>query len=209
MPSAILPTISADDIDDLLYLARTNDLHDLKAGIEALAQIQQTSSENIILATIDPDSGNGLLHMASANGCLDILNHFLPPSSPTTSSLNINLPNFSGNTPLHWAALNGHLDAVKILLAAGADPTIRNVAGHDAVYEAERSGKQEIVKWLLKEVDGLESAVVGSRGTQEEEVAGVKMEKEVQIESGHDEAKEKTSEMQNGLRNLKLEGKGS
>lgn len=70
MPSAILPTISADEIDDLLFLARTNDLHDLKAGIEAIARIHRTSSANVILATIDPDSGNGLLHYASANGCL-------------------------------------------------------------------------------------------------------------------------------------------
>ncbi|KAI4090093.1 MAG: hypothetical protein LQ339_008436 [Xanthoria mediterranea] len=158
MPSAILPTISADEIDDLLFLARTNDIHDLKAGIEAIARTHRTSSANVILATIDPDSGNGLLHYASANGCLDILRHLLPPSS-TTSPLNINLPNTSGNTSLHWAALNGHLDAIKILIAAGADPAIRNFAGHDAVYEAERSGKQDVVEWLLKEANGLETGV--------------------------------------------------
>ncbi|KAL8852437.1 MAG: hypothetical protein Q9221_002667 [Calogaya cf. arnoldii] len=164
MPSAILLTISADEIDDLLYLARTNDVHDLKAGIEAIARTQQTSSENVILATIDPDNGNGLLHMASANGCLDVLQHLLPsPPSSVPSPLNVNLPNTSGNTPLHWAALNGHLDAVKILLGAGADPTIRNVAGYDAVYEAERSGKQEVVEWLLKEGNGLERGVEGSK----------------------------------------------
>ena len=73
MPSAVLPTISADEIDDLLYLARTNDIHDLKAGIDAIARAQRTSSENVILATIDPENGNGLLHMASANGCLGML----------------------------------------------------------------------------------------------------------------------------------------
>lgn len=70
MPAALLPTISADEIDNLLFLARTNDIHDLKAGIEAIARTHRTSSANVILATIDPDSGNGLLHYASANGCL-------------------------------------------------------------------------------------------------------------------------------------------
>ena len=34
-----------------------------------------------------------------------------------------------------------------------------NAAGHDAVYEAEVNGKDEVVEWLLKESAGLEKAV--------------------------------------------------
>lgn len=169
MPSAILPTLSADDIDDLLYLARINELQDLKVSIEALAQAKNTSFSTILCAVIDPESGNGLLHMAAANNCMETLNYLLPSSTPSTSTqkLNIDLPNTSGNTPLHWAALNGHLDAVKLLLNAGADPAVTNQAGHDAVFEAEKSGKDEVVKWLLSESQGLEKGV-GDGGREEE-----------------------------------------
>ncbi|KAL8840805.1 MAG: hypothetical protein Q9176_003652 [Flavoplaca citrina] len=205
MPSAVLPTISADEIDDLLYLARTNDIHDLKAGIDAIARAQRTSSENVILATIDPENGNGLLHMASANGCLDILRHVLPPSSSSPSPLNINLINKSGNTPLHWAALNGHLDAVKILIGAGADPALRNTAGHDAVYEAERNGKQDIVEWLLKEGNGLERGVKGAKQDVEgdldtDEISNGDLKDEEAVKDG-------IKEVQDELGNMKMEEK--
>ncbi|KAI4251171.1 MAG: hypothetical protein L6R42_008482 [Xanthoria sp. 1 TBL-2021] len=209
MPSAVLPTISADEIDDFLFLARTNDIHDLKAGIEAIARTRQTSSENVILATIDPDNGNGLLHYASANGCLEILQHLLPsPPSYTPSPPNINLPNTSGNTPLHWAALNGHLDAVKILVCAGADPAIRNIAGHDAVYEAERSGKQEVVEWLLKEGNGLERGVEGAKQDEEKDEEGYEETFEPDNEGSRDKEKGKgVEQVLNRLGNIKMEEK--
>ncbi|KAL8998407.1 MAG: hypothetical protein Q9169_002535 [Polycauliona sp. 2 TL-2023] len=204
MPSATPPTISADEIDDLLYLARTNDLHDLKVGIEAIARIRHTSAEDVILAIIDPDNGNGLLHMASANNGLDILQHLLAPS-PAPSPLNINLANTSGNTPLHWAALNGHLDAVKILVGAGADPTITNIAGHDAVYEAERSEKQEVVEWLLKEGNGLERAVGGS--TQDEDGGPETEEMENNNIKDGDEKTDGMEQVRNGMGSMKVEEK--
>jgi hypothetical protein len=69
----------------------------------------------------------------------------------------LNAQNKSGNTALHWAALNGHLESVKKLLEYGADPTITNQKGHDAVYEAELNDKKEVVEWVLKEGgEGLE-----------------------------------------------------
>lgn len=51
----------------------------------------------------------------------------------------VNHRNYSGNTPLHWAALNTHIECVKALVEAGADVTIKNDAGHDAVFLAERA----------------------------------------------------------------------
>ncbi|KAL8929498.1 MAG: hypothetical protein Q9208_001167 [Pyrenodesmia sp. 3 TL-2023] len=197
MSSAILPSLSDDEIDDLLYLARINAAHDLTAGIEAIAKSQQASPADIVSATVDPESGNSLLHMASANGCMgtnqllylpppfcNLADHAMytkavlksliplpPPSSSATPVLNINLPNSSGNTPLHWAALNGHLEAVKHLVNAGANPAIKNKAGHDAVYEAETGEKEEIVAWLLSEGKGLQTGRGGSEGEgQEEEI---------------------------------------
>lgn len=55
------------------------------------------------------------------------------------------------------------MPAVKLLIEAGADPTVINKAGKDAVYEAEASEKNEVATWLLTEGKGLESTVDGSR----------------------------------------------
>lgn len=51
----------------------------------------------------------------------------------------VNHRNHSGNTPLHWAALNTHLECVKGLVEAGADVALKNDAGHDAMFLAERA----------------------------------------------------------------------
>jgi hypothetical protein len=51
----------------------------------------------------------------------------------------INHRNHSGNTPLHWAALNTHLECVKVLVEAGADVSVKNEAGLDPVFLAERA----------------------------------------------------------------------
>jgi hypothetical protein len=77
----------------------------------------------------------------------------------TSASGLINSVNDAGNTPLHWAALNGHLESVKLLIQSGADVTIINKAGHDAVFEAEINDKSAVVDWLLETVEELESGV--------------------------------------------------
>jgi hypothetical protein len=76
----------------------------------------------------------------------------------------INAVNEAGNTPLHWAALNGHLESVKTLIQSGADVTIINQAGHDAVFEAEINDKKEVVDWLLGAVEELEKGIGRSGG---------------------------------------------
>ena len=107
----------------------------------------------------------------------DILKHLITLCTSTPFSLQtarLNCKNSSGNTPLHWASLNGHLEAVKVLIGAGADPAIRNKAGHDAVYEAEINGKDTVAEWLLTEGKGLETGVKGSQegATMEDAMPG-------------------------------------
>ena len=170
MPSATGPELKLDDIDDLIYFTRANESNDLKTTISELSQKHNCKEGDIIAGTIDPDSGNTLLHYASANGLLDILKHFLSqldiqlqplPSSESSedwSSFNptlapdthlINRQNGQGNTPLQWAAYNGHVEVVKALVAAGANMWIKNSAGHLALFEAERADRTEVVGFLL------------------------------------------------------------
>ncbi|KAL8703243.1 MAG: hypothetical protein Q9201_003576 [Fulgogasparrea decipioides] len=208
MPSAILPTLSADEIDDLLYLARANDLHDLKAGIEVVALAQNTSINNILQAIVDPESGNSLLHMVCANNCLDVLGYLLDTSpeqdnATQSTQLNVNLKNLAGNTPLHWAAMNGHLGAVKMLVLRGADTGVKNNVGHDAVFEAERGGKEEVVGWLLGQQKGVEcnregDGLEGEIEVDEEDVGA----EGVDIENGTGDGVE---EVENGVEKLKME----
>lgn len=62
--------VSEDDIDDLLYLARTGEAQELAEFLAAIASRLQANEEAIILAAKDDFSGNNTLHMAAANGHL-------------------------------------------------------------------------------------------------------------------------------------------
>jgi ankyrin repeat protein len=112
----------------------------------------------------------------------------------------LNAQNSSGNTALHWAALNGNLDAVKVLLEEGADPTITNERGHDAVFEAELNDKKDVVDWVLKEGgEGLEEGVVGVNEAGEEEDKGDEEEEEgLDAESGIDMKELNIKDTENG-----------
>lgn len=89
----------------------------------------------------------------------DVIKLLLSVSGYKPASELINAVNEAGNTPLHWAALNGHLESVKFLIQYGADVTIINQAGHDAVFEAEINDKKDVVDWLLGAVEELEKGI--------------------------------------------------
>ncbi|KAL1632587.1 ankyrin repeat-containing protein [Neofusicoccum ribis] len=173
-----LPALTEDQADDLLYLARANETQDLSQYLQELAQSHAGSSPaDVLVAAVDAHSGNSALHYAAANGhteILDVIRTTLTSAAPSpehakqTYSSFVNLKNSAGNTALHWAALNGHLSAVKTLVSLGADATILNTAGHDAVFEAEQNGKNDVVGWLLVEGGALDT-VVGA--LKEEETA--------------------------------------
>ncbi|KAH8803200.1 ankyrin repeat-containing domain protein [Xylogone sp. PMI_703] len=172
------PNLSEDEIDDLLYYARTGDLEEFATLRDELCKrenIGPGALAELLRVAKDENSGNGVLHMAAANGhegfIKDICKRLSHPSPQNPAMLEIiNAQNNSGNTALHWAALNGHLEAVKVLLEQGADPTICNQRGHDAVYEAELNDKTDVVEWVLKEGgEGLEEGLGGENNDAQEE----------------------------------------
>jgi ankyrin repeat protein len=81
----------------------------------------------------------------------------------------LNAKNKSGNTALHWAALNGHVEVLLVLLQRGADPSILNTAGHDALFEAELNEKTKAAEVLLAEGKELESTVRGGAENDDED----------------------------------------
>lgn len=53
------------------------------------------------------------------------------------------------------------------LLELGADPTVTNQKGHDAVFEAELNDQKEVVEWVLKMCEDLEQGVGGEGDADE------------------------------------------
>ena len=181
MPLETTPSLKAEELDDLIYIARVGDLDALRSSISQLSNAHSSPTAIIIEAAIDeevdesePSSECSLLHWPAANGNEEILSYLLSvlgsnqplveATAKPVSSL-VNHKNKNGNTPLHWAAVNGHISCVKALVAAGADPAITNNAGHDALYEADCSGKQggeEVAEWILANCAGLEKGLNGN-----------------------------------------------
>jgi hypothetical protein len=62
------PNISEDEVDDLIYLARTGDTEDLNTLKASICQRENISVLVLLDVVKDENSGNGVLHMAAANG---------------------------------------------------------------------------------------------------------------------------------------------
>ncbi|KAL2354749.1 ankyrin repeat-containing domain protein [Cryomyces antarcticus] len=185
---ATLPVFTEDEIDDLLYLTRTDETAALIQYIDELAQEHGCEKRQVIEGCIDPESGNDCLHFAAANGFDELLRTLLAllapqypaqnpadpaptPSTVTPASPLINHPNASGNTPLHWASLNGHLSCAKQLVAAGADVWAKNAQGHTAMFEADAGERWDVVGWLASVGGGEEEE--GSRDGEGKEESGM------------------------------------
>jgi hypothetical protein len=65
--------LTEEEIDDILYCSRANDLEELKPFISSLDEKYTTASAaSIILAAVDPETGNNAAHYAAGNGHLGI-----------------------------------------------------------------------------------------------------------------------------------------
>ena len=62
------PNFTEDEVDDLLYYARTGDKEDFDTLAEQLCGREKIGALELLQAARDEHSGNGVLHMAAANG---------------------------------------------------------------------------------------------------------------------------------------------
>jgi hypothetical protein len=66
------PTLSEDEIDDLIYFARVGENDDLNETLAALAEREKVSHAEILVAAKDEGKSTAL-HMATGNGHLGTL----------------------------------------------------------------------------------------------------------------------------------------
>ena len=179
-----------DEIDDLLYFARTNETQDLRALAQRLSA-KYGAPPHTIFQSADPTSGNTALHLASANGHLGTS----PAPGPPPRAAANRAPQRPGrpSSPRRRRRRRAAAAAdepgrprrrrrrgggaagqraqprraarrctgprstgtggrgVRLLLRRGADAAARNAAGRDALFEAEKGGRDGAVAALLAE----------------------------------------------------------
>ncbi|KAI0157960.1 ankyrin [Hypoxylon sp. FL1284] len=196
------PNLSEDEIDDLVYLARTGDDAELAGMLQQLAARENTTPAEILEAARD-DGKATCLHMAAANGhakTVTLLLSYFPVPGPkgtatartsppedakrestTTDTHYINMQNEFGNTALHWACLGGHVDVVKLLLSRGASPAAANDKDQIPLDLAAFNNHMHVVNYFLsqsKEIEGDNA----KEGGLEKSTQDVQMEGDIEAE---------------------------
>jgi len=100
MSSTNAPTLTPDEIDDVLYFTRVNEVEDLKSTIAELAQKYNCQPKDVVEAAVDPESGNSSLHYCAANGLAGKqMAHSHLPVNISTNRLSVQTSSpFSPNT---------------------------------------------------------------------------------------------------------------
>jgi SAM-dependent methyltransferase len=150
---AQIPSLTLEERQlELWDAARYNDLDVVRA-------ILKTTQNNIINSK-HSETGNTALHMASANGNVDIVKFLLHYNADAQ------IPNASGNTSLHWAASNGQDQVCKVLLerCKTMDVLQKNEFGRSALTEGFASGKEAVIQSLLEHESASEERLLSTSG---------------------------------------------
>ena len=119
-----------------LECSRFGELADLK---EAMKDATEDFNVNLV-----DFGGNTALHLASANGFIDVVKYLV-----NELHCDIDPKNKSLSTPLSWAAFNGQKNVVEFLLEKGADFNLKNINGKKPSELAYDSGFYDVSDILL------------------------------------------------------------
>ncbi|KAJ6948581.1 hypothetical protein NC651_002796 [Populus alba x Populus x berolinensis] len=132
-----------ETVDALLEAARYDDIED----------IASLASSGVSLDSKD-SLGRTALHMAAANGHLDIVEYLI------SQGVDLNSTNKEKNTALHWACLNCHIEVVKKLILAGSSLGFLNSHERTPMDEAVTREKMDVIDAINAAVAQLELAGV-------------------------------------------------
>ncbi|KAF9434689.1 hypothetical protein BGZ76_007616 [Entomortierella beljakovae] len=135
----------AENLEELIECARYGELEEIQAVVNSSGPEKAK-----FLLSQQGEYGKTPLHMASANGHIDVVEYLLTIISPEA----VNIQNEQGNTALHWAAINGHVNVVEALINKGkADYKIKNEVGRTAKFEALILERDDVAAWIEKNTE--------------------------------------------------------
>ena len=102
---------------------------------------------------IEESSGRTAFHKAAFWGHVDMIQFLAKVCNPSL----INVCDYQGDSALIDAARFGHVEAVRLLLNAGANGSIKNKAGRDAISIAQEHGHEQIVSILRQHLNAAAS----------------------------------------------------
>lgn len=138
-----ITSLTQEEMDSVIYDSREGDL-------ETLKEIFEEIDHKLILTIQDDITLTTPVHVAAANGHIEVVKFLLSLVSKEEAIILANKKNDSGNTPLHWASFSGHLPVVQLLCEEyNADPYAKNAVGRDSIFEAEQNCKEEVENYLL------------------------------------------------------------
>ena len=121
--------------------------------------------------------GNTALHLASANGFIDVVKYLV-----NELHCDINAKNNSLSTPLSWAAFNGQKNVVEFLLEKGADFDLKNINGKKPSELAYDSGFYDVSDILLtKENEKYKGSIIEEKNDDDDFMEDLKDEDEKEI----------------------------
>lgn len=93
---------------------------------------------------ISPCGGRSSLHVAAGSDNIGIAGLLLKADADTAAQ------DARGLTPLHTASQEGGCDTVRLLMAHGADPHVRDFSGHNAAYWAKEFKHTTVLDFFVK-----------------------------------------------------------
>ncbi len=164
--------------DTLLIVAIRNDaarvtdylISSKKVSLNATNAVQETplmlaayrSRTDVVTKLLDQGAevnkpGWTALHYAASAGSVEIVKLLLQHSAAVDS------PSPNRTTPLMMAARSNHPDVCRVLVAAGADPTLTNESNLSAADYAQRANDADLNRWLKEQEDAWKARFNGSR----------------------------------------------
>lgn len=101
---------------------------------------EQVSYEELLIVSVNDDQFC-LIYAAASN-------ELLLMKALHLKGQKINSYDYDGRTALGLAASEGNLDAVKYLISHGADPFHRDARGNDALADAVRENRKDVIEYL-------------------------------------------------------------